>query len=111
MSGDGSTTSTATATLNGQSVEIEYTPLEYRWDFGDGGSTSTSSAGVPYPDLIGAVLRTYEWSGWFSIGLEVDYSARWRLEGTEEPWTALAPVTGSYQHDYEVWQRITVILR
>lgn len=42
---------TINVTLDGQTVAVTAVPIGYEWHFGDGSSTTTESAGAPYPDL------------------------------------------------------------
>lgn len=76
---DNTTPTTRTVTLLGQQVEIEATPSEYTWDFGDGASESTSSPGAAYPDLD--VTHEYASEGRVSPSVATTYQGRYRING------------------------------
>jgi len=69
-----------TITLLGQQVEIEATPAEYTWHFGDGESHSGSEPGAAYPDL--RVTHAYLEAGvTVSPSVDVTYQGRYRVNG------------------------------
>jgi hypothetical protein len=70
---------TRAVTLLGQRVELDITPAAYMWNFGDGGSTSTSSPGAAYPDL--EVTHTYLRKGRVSPRVDTTYTATYRVNG------------------------------
>ena len=76
---DNTTPTTRTVTLLGQQVEIEATPSEYTWDFGDGASQTTSSPGAAYPDLD--VTHEYASEGRVSPSVATTYQGRYRING------------------------------
>jgi hypothetical protein len=66
-------------TLIGIRVEIEATPSEYHWHFGDGEGAATSTPGAAYPDLD--VTHTYARKGELGPSVDVVYSGRYRIGG------------------------------
>jgi len=69
-----------TIQLLGQQVEIEATPAEYTWHFGDGESHSGSEPGAAYPDLL--VTHAYLEAGvTVSPSVDVTYQGRYRVNG------------------------------
>jgi hypothetical protein len=70
---------TRSVTLLGQRVELEITPASYTWNFGDGGSTSTSSPGAAYPDL--EVTHAYLRKGRVAPSVDTTYTATYRVNG------------------------------
>jgi hypothetical protein len=80
------TTTTAptsqTITLLGQQVEIEATPVEYTWHFGDGAELRGSDPGAVYPDL--RVTHVYEKAHvTVSPSVDVTYQGRYRVNGED----------------------------
>ncbi len=83
-----------TITLLGQQVEIEASPVEYLWRFGDGTEQSGPDPGAAYPDL--RVTHTYTQAGvTVSPSVDVTYEGRYRVEGgTWIPIPDILTVTG-----------------
>jgi hypothetical protein len=101
---------TASNTLGGLTVEVEITPQEYYWDFGDGGSLETLSLGQPYP-AESDVRHTYQQSslstGAFTVTVEITFAARYRVNGSA--WESLEPITRSFEDTYPVQQLQSVL--
>ena len=76
---DNTAPTTQTVTLLGQRVEIEATPVEYAWDFGDGSGRSTTSPGSRYPDLD--VTHEYAEPGRLGPSVATTYAGRFRVNG------------------------------
>jgi hypothetical protein len=64
-------------TLAGQSVTIRAVPVSYKWHFGDGTSTTTTSPGSPHPDLE----ITHEYANVDEVAVRVDttYAGEFRI--------------------------------
>lgn len=101
---------TASSSLGGVTVEVEITPQEYRWDFGDGGALETLSPGQPYP-AESDVRHTYQQSslstGVFTVTVEITFAARYRVNGGA--WESLEPITRSFEDAYPVQQLQSVL--
>lgn len=102
---------TASDTLGGVTVDVEITPQQYRWSFGDGGSLETTSPGQPYP-AQSDVRHAYEQSslsadGAFTVTVEITFSARYRVNGGA--WQSLDAITRSFTQDYPVQQLQSVL--
>ncbi len=69
-----------TVTLVGIQVEIEATPSDYQWHFGDGEDETTSSPGSAYPDL--EITHSYTRKGQVSASVDVTYTGRYRIGGS-----------------------------
>ena len=73
---------TQTVTLLGHQVEIEATPADYAWHFGDGASQSGADPGAAYPDL--RITHVYEEAGvTVSPSVDVTYQGRYRVDGQQ----------------------------
>ncbi len=72
--------------LLGRQITLDITPSQYTWTFGDGQSTTTDSAGGPYPDK--SVVHRYP-RAHTSVAhhVSVIWSARFRVDGG--PWRAV----------------------
>jgi hypothetical protein len=69
-----------TIPLLGQKVEIEATPAEYTWHFGDGETRSGSDPGAAYPDL--RITHVYLEAGvTVSPSVDVTYQGQYRVNG------------------------------
>lgn len=66
---------TLTTELFGVEIAVRSTPVHYEWDFGDGGTLSTSDAGAAYPDHT--VTHVYSQA---SDGVVVTLTTSWRGE-------------------------------
>ena len=66
--------------LLGHGVEIEATPVNYLWHFGDGASQEGSDPGAEYPDL--RITHVYVKAGvTVSPSVDVTYQGRYRVDG------------------------------
>lgn len=72
--------------LLGRQITLDITPAQYTWHFGDGQSTTTDSAGGPYPDKS-VVHRYPEAHTDVAHHVSVIWSARFRVDGG--PWRAV----------------------
>lgn len=101
---------TASETLGGVTVEVEITPQEYHWDFGDGGTLETLSPGQPYP-AESDVRHTYQQSSLstsvFTVSVEITFAARYRVNGGA--WQSLEPIARSFEDAYPVQQLQSVL--
>ena len=76
-------------TVLGQAVELEMTPVQFSWDFGDGSRPLvTTKTGGPYPDK--SVSHVYTRLETVQIRLTTTWSGRYRLAGSQD-WL---PVSG-----------------
>jgi hypothetical protein len=76
-----------TVTLLGFTVDIEATPSQFHWSYGDGVSETTTTAGRPYP----ATDITHTWTDahrTFHPSVDVTYQIRFRVDGGA--WRTLA---------------------
>ncbi len=76
---DNTAPTTRTVTLLGQQVEIEATPTQYAWDFGDGQGSTTTSPGAAYPALD--VTHEYAEPGRVAPSVDTTYGGRFRING------------------------------
>ncbi len=68
--------------LLGTPVQVRATPVEYRWDFGDGNTITTHTPGRPYPAKD--IVNRYEHEGWYDITLSTTYTGQYSVAGG--PW-------------------------
>lgn len=101
---------TASESLGGITVDVEISPQQYNWDFGDGGTLETTSPGQPYP-TESDVQYTYEQSsldaGAFRVTVAITFSARYRVNGGS--WESLDAIARSFTDDYPVQQLQAVL--
>ncbi|MEQ6900301.1 PKD domain-containing protein [Nocardioides sp. YIM 152588] len=77
-----------TVVILGQRVDLHITIATYHWDFGDGTTRDTTTAGAPYPAL--ALTHNYRHTGRYHPRLDATYTADYRVNGG--PWQ---PVDGT----------------
>lgn len=76
---------TETMELAGYMVEIRVTPAEYKWNFGDGNTVTTKSAGrKPRYAHDADISHSYTESGEYTINLTTSYVGQFRVDGG--PW-------------------------
>lgn len=76
---------TETMELAGYTVEIRVTPAQYKWNFGDGSTTTTTSAGrKPRYAHDADISHSYSESGEYTINLTTSYVGQFRVDGG--PW-------------------------
>ncbi|MBB6628592.1 hypothetical protein H5V45_14800 [Nocardioides sp. KIGAM211] len=73
---------TRTVRLLGRRVDLRIWPSRFRWEFGDGASLSSESAGAAYPDL--EITHDYARKGVVSPSVDTTYAAEFRVDGG--PW-------------------------
>ena len=98
-------------TLGGTTVEVEITPTNYAWSFGDGATMNTVSLGRPYPQASD-IGHSYEQSslsagGAFPVTVEISFSVRYRVNGGA--WQPLDPISRSFTAAYPVQQLQSVL--
>lgn len=123
MAGYDGSTLTGSETLGDTTVEVEITPEQYEWSFGDGHELSTTSTGRPYPEESD-IVHTYEQSsaiadGTFDVVLEIVFAAQYRVTTVEEDsdgnpvvvvgdWEPMDPIVRSFMRSYPVQQAQSV---
>ncbi len=102
-----------TGLLLGAPAEVSFTPVQYRWDYGDGTSRTAESgggswAGLGLPEFSDTpTSHVFEQTGTLVIGLTVSYAAEFRFAGgawrpvvglvevPSDPISALADLAGT----------------
>ena len=88
------TPATVAGELLGQAAEVRFTPQAYRFDYGDGASRSTATAGASWAALGQEELtktptsHVYRSRGDVQARVTVVYSAQYRVAGG--PWIGVA---------------------
>ena len=91
-------------TVAGQAVQIRATPTAYRFNFGNGASTTSAMPGRPHPHLD--VTHVYEEVGLVAVSLDTTYSGEYRIgDGDWVPIADTLTVAGAAQ-DLEVVEAI-----
>lgn len=86
-------------TLWGAAAQVRFTPVRYRWDYGDGAAAWRVVAGKSWAALgvepwsITDTSRPYRKPGTYTVRLIVDHSAQWRL-GAAGEWKPLSGFVG-----------------
>ena len=87
-------------TLLGGPAEVRFTPVAFTWDYGDGASRTSATAGAPWaalgirefdPTNTSHIYRT---KGTYTITLTIDYAVEYRLGAG-----AWVPITGLLRLD------------
>ncbi len=83
-------------TLLGQPADVRFTPVAYRWRYGDGSAARLTTPGAPWGALglsefdATATSHVYRASGTYVITLDVEHTAEYRFAGGA--WRSLAGV-------------------
>lgn len=68
-----------TLRLLGQRVDLEITPAQFAWNFGDGGAATSTTPGSAYPDL--EITHNYRAKGTYPTRVDTTYTATYRING------------------------------
>jgi hypothetical protein len=91
-------------------VSAEARPVEYSWDFDDGGHKTTTASGRGWTRRHdGNIAHLYETRGTYDVSVDVIWEARWRL-GTGA-WQPLGYFTTSDSATYPVRQVVALLVR
>jgi hypothetical protein len=87
-------------TILGRDVVIYAEPVTYTWVFGDGGTSTTATPGVPYQDgePVGsdAIVHRYVETGDVTLRVDVEYRAEFTVDGgSAQAIPGSADVTGT----------------
>ena len=76
---------TVTQTMFGQQVTITATPIEYRWDYGDGNSLITELPGYPVEVFNTETDTSHQYTdtGLYSVGLTTVFEGTYQVDGGE----------------------------
>jgi hypothetical protein len=98
---------TRTTSAFGVTVEVEATPTDYRWTFGDGASLTSEGLGRPYP-ARSPITHTYQTARQnVTVRCRFGFAVRWRTGGG--PWAPLPPLARTASTTLEVAESQTVI--
>lgn len=101
---------TAGASVPGMTVTAYAEPVEFRWDFGEGGGRSTSHSGRAWTRRRpGNIAHMYETRGSRTIAVEVIWQARWRINGGA--WQHLGYFSNGDERTYPVRQMVAMLGR
>lgn len=83
----GAKTHTASGPLLGRDADVRFTPARFRWDFGDGIRSTTTTAGRTWHDLglpdfsPTTTSHVYAVPGSYDVDVAVEYTAEFRVGG------------------------------
>lgn len=100
----------ATAAAGPATVTAVADPVQYLWDFGDGGDRLTETSGTSWsPRRRGSIGHVYQASGRYDLDVEVIWQARWRSGGGA--WQSLGYFSTSDSQPYAVREVIAWLVR
>ena len=100
----------ATAAAGPTTVTAVADPVQYLWDFGDGGDRLTESSGTSWsPRRRGSIGHVFQASGRFDLDVEVIWQARWRSGGGA--WQPLGYFSTSDSRPYAVREVLAWLVR
>jgi hypothetical protein len=67
--------------VGGYSVTVTVHPVAYYWDFGDGATAASSSAGEPGSATDASTTHTYLHKGTFQVGVTVVWAGAYTFSG------------------------------
>jgi hypothetical protein len=98
---------TRTTSAFGVTVEVEATPTDYRWTFGDGASLTSEGLGRAYP-ARSPITHTYQAARQdVTVRCRFGFAVRWRTDGG--PWAPLPPLARTASLTLAVAESQTVI--
>jgi hypothetical protein len=98
---------TRTTNAFGVTVEVEATPTDYRWTFGDGASLTSEGLGRAYP-ARSPITHTYQTARpAVTVRCRFGFAVRWRTDGG--PWAPLPPLARTASLTLAVAESQTVI--
>ncbi|MDR8019281.1 hypothetical protein [Nesterenkonia aerolata] len=110
---------TVTEEVLGEDLEIRATPVEYRWDYGDGATATTTEPGGPLPEVTSAgepvnptdtetaTSHVYTETGRFTVTVETVFTAEFRFQDDEdEDWIEIegTAVLESSPGEADIWR-------
>lgn len=98
---------TKTLSALGVTVQVQATPTQYRWDFGDGANIVTHSLGQPFPAPSNVTHSYQTATPGYPVTCTFAFDVRWRVNGG--PWTPLDPISRQAQVNLPVIQSQAVI--
>lgn len=99
----------AQASAGGLVVTAEARPVEFVWDFGDGGEKVTSHSGRRWsPRRAGNIAHLYETKGRYGLTIDVIWEARWRVGGGL--WQSLGYFSNSDARLYPVREVVAALV-
>lgn len=100
----------ATAAAGPATVTAVADPVQYLWDFGDGGDRLTETPGTSWTlRRRGSIGHVYQASGRYDLGVEVIWQARWRSGGGA--WQPLGYFSTADSRPYRVREVIAWLVR
>jgi len=81
-----------TLTLIGYTVDVQIDPSSYLWNWGDATTTTTRTAGRPYPskEVTHTYVRATHDAASMALSVDVTYAARYRVD--DGPWQTIPDV-------------------
>jgi len=89
-----SSVSVQSGILLGAGADVRFTPGRYTWDYGDGGTRTSSDGGATWAHMKvpefspTSTSHVYRQTGTFTVAVNVTYSAEYRFAG--QPWQKIA---------------------
>lgn len=103
------TPQTVTQTMFDQEVTITATPIEYRWDYGDGDSLVTELPGHPV-DVFNTETDTshqYTDTGLYSVGLTTVFEGTYQVDGGETQMVSSTVTQQAAPVEIRIWRAVT----
>jgi len=100
---------TVTETMFGQEVTITATPIEYRWDYGDGNSLVTDVPGHPV-DVFNTETETshqYEDTGLYTVQLTTVFEGTYQVDGGETQMVSSTVTQEADPVEIRIWRAVT----
>ena len=100
---------TVTQTMFGQQVTITATPVEYRWDYGDGNTLATDLPGHPV-DVFNTETDTshqYSETGLYSVRLTTEFEGTYQVDGGEVQTVSSTVTQQADPVEIRIWRAVT----
>lgn len=100
---------TVTQTMFGQQVTITATPIEYRWDYGDGNTLTTDLPGYPVEVFNTETDTSHQYTdtGLYTVGLTTVFEGTYQVDGGEIQQVSSTVTQQADPVEIRIWRAVT----
>ncbi|WP_161485811.1 PKD domain-containing protein [Enteractinococcus helveticum] len=100
---------TVTETMFGQEVTIVATPIEYRWDYGDGNTLTTQTPGRPAETFNVETETSHQFTepGTYTVTLTTVFEGTYQVDGGPTQAVSSTVTQQAEPVEIEIWRAVT----